>query len=550
MKKVLTILLILILIAGAAFFVFIQKSSREVSVKYDGFHFISEDTDIDNSDFDRIDGQFYLSYDYIKKYLDDTVHYDKNEHTVVFTNETGTKEFIVDEHVGYVNGKEIELRDPVIVSEGKVLVPIEVFIYDYPVDLRFIKDRNLLLLDRKDREYAKGTPKSDGVILREEDSKTSPIVKSLDKGEKLYVYGETGKWYKVRQVDGFAGYVLKSDLNTDLPEDRFVLEKEAKKKEAPLQEPLNLTWDYTYGNETDGRIAAIHPIPGVNKICPTWFSIKNGEGDLIDRGSTEYVARYRNVGIDTWGYLDNSFDPEITHQALNSTATRRKIINGVVELLNKYDLRGINIDFEHTKIEDRDMITQFVRELTARVHLNDVLVSVDVTPQISTNVEEEPYDRKELAKTADFIMLMAYDQHWASSPEAGSVAEYRWVEGNLNNLFRQIPMDKLVLCIPLYTRIWTDQGGEVSSKTATMEEVKRFVAERQLSPEWLDDAKQYYVESGNKKIWIEDLESVSKKVSLVNKYNLVGVASWRKGFESEEVWEEIARQLERPKEDV
>ncbi|MDO5713210.1 MAG: glycosyl hydrolase family 18 protein [Tissierellia bacterium] len=545
MKKILAVLLAILLLIGGGVLFYLKKSSRVISTKYDGFHFISEDKDIDESDFDRIDGQFYLSFDYIKENIDETIFYDENEKTVVFTNNEGTKEFIVEESRGFVNGKEIELRDPVRIVKNKVLVPIEVFIYDYPVDLRFVKDNNVLLLDRTDVNYAKGHPKGDGIKLREDATTSSPIIRSLKQDQELFVYGESGKWYKVRQIDGFAGYILKDELQVDLPENPFVQPKESKKTEAPLKEPLNLTWDYTYGNETQERINKIKPIPGVNKVCPTWFSISNGNGDLIDRGNIEYVNRYRSFGIDVWGYLDNSFDPDITHEALQSTATRRKIINGLIELLKKYDMKGINIDFEHTKIDDRDLITQFVRELTSRVHLMDVLVSVDVTPQISNNVLEEPYHRMDLAKVADFIMLMAYDQHWGSSPKAGSVAEYWWVEGNLNNLFRQIPMEKLVLGIPLYTRIWTEENGKVSSTTATMAEAKKFVNNHQLSPEWLEDGKQYYVEAGSKKIWLEELESISWKTSLVNKYHLAGVASWRKGFETDDIWLEIDRQLQK-----
>lgn len=541
MKKVLAVFLILLLAAGGMFFYLMNRPSSKISTKYNGFHFISEDEDIDNSDFDRIDGQYYLSLDYIVSHIDDKVHYDEKEKTVIFTNKTGTSYFTVDQSEGFKNGK-VELRDPVIIKEGKVMVPIEAFIYDYPVDLRFIKERNVLLLDRTNVEYATGKARGEKIPLREEPSKSSPRITYLD-GE-VYVYGETGKWYKVRQKNGFAGYILKDDLDVNFPENPFESPKD-EKKEALLKEPLNLTWDYTYGKETPARLAAIRKIPGVNKICPTWFSIKSGQGDLIDRGSKEYVEKYRSFGIDTWAYLDNSFDPEITHEALSSPSTRRKIINGVMDLLHKYDLKGINIDFEHTKIEDRDNITQFMRELAATLHLEDIIVSIDVTPQISTDISKEPYHRKELAEVCDFIMLMAYDQHWASSPEAGSVAEYKWVEGNLNNLFRQIPMEKLVLCVPLYTRIWNVNGGKVSSKTASMSDAAAFVARNGLSPVWLDEAKQFYAETPTEKIWLEEIQSLGYKVSLVNKYNLAGVASWRLGFETPDVWPEIAEILKK-----
>ena len=44
-------------------------------------------------------------------------------------------------------------------------------------------------------------------------------------------------------------------------------------------------------------------------------------------------------------------------------------------------------------------------------------------------------------------------------------------------------------------------------------------------------------------MWIEDNESFSKKIELVNKYNLAGSAYWRKGFESESIWNVIKNSL-------
>lgn len=545
MKKFFIGLLIILLLAVGIFFFVENRGSSKISTKYDGFSFISEGEDIDPSDFARIDGQFYLSLDYIKTHIDNTIAYDKAEKTVILTNQKGTKYLPLGEDQATVNKGKIDLRDPVIEKNGKIMLPIEAFIYDYNVNLRYDKDHQLLLLDRTDVEYAKGTAK-DGVLMREENKKSSPIVKKLKKGDEVFVYGEKGNYYRVRQIDGFAGFINKNDLLVKFPENPFESEKKTdEKREA--QVPLNLTWDYTYGNQTDASVAGITEIPGINVICPTWFSIRNNGGDLIDRGNLNYVNRYKQLGIDVWGYLDNSFDPEITHNALKSPSTREKIISKTLELCKKYGMKGINIDFEHTKIEDRDMITQFVRELAAEFHKNGILVTVDVTPQISSDVTKEPYNRKELADICDYVVVMAYDQHWGSSDKAGSVAQYKWVEGSINVLFRSIPHDKMILGVPLYSRLWTESGGKVSSKTISMEETLKLCYEKNLKPKWDEESGQNYVEytdQGNTyKIWIEDAKSLSHKTSLVNKYNLAGVASWRKGFEIRDAWTAIQEQL-------
>lgn len=547
MKKIFISIITILLIAGGVFFFLNSRGSSETSNKYNEFSFICEEKDIDKKDFDRIDGQFYLSLDFIKENIDDSVAYDKKENVVIFTNAKGTKRLTVGEKEGIKNSKKFELRDPVIEKNSKILIPIEAFIYDYPVDLKYIADKKLLLMDRTNVEYSTGIPSGDGVNIREKDSKTSPVINNINKNDEVYVYGEIGDFYRVREKEGYAGYIKKNLLNVDYGKDKFKKEnKDIKKGEAV--KPLNLTWDYTYGPQKQESVNLITSIKGLNVICPTWFSISNKNGDLIDRGNLEYVNKYNNLGIDVWAYLDNSFDPDITHEVLSSSAKREKVISKTLELTKKYNLKGINIDFEHTKKDDRDNITQFVRELSAQFKKEGLLVSVDVTPQISKDVTKEPYNRKELAEVVDYIVIMAYDQHWGTSQKAGSVAQYKWVESNINMLFRQIPREKMVLGIPFYSRIWTeDANGNVKSNTLTMAQASKLLEEKKLTPKWEKESKQDYVEynEGNKnyKIWLEDSRSIEYKVSLVNKYNLAGVGSWRKGFETQDVWETIYRSL-------
>lgn len=540
MKKILLGLLVLIILASGAFIYLLKgRSSKVISTKYNEFSFICEADDVDKSLFDRIDGQYYLALDFIKDKIDKDVDYNENEKIITFANDKGTKRIKVGEMKMLQNGNEVALRDPVIEKDNKIFVPIEAFIYDYPVELRYIDDLKLLIMDYTNINYAKGTLKGQGTNLREEASLQSPIIKNLQGNEEILVFGEEGDFYKVRIKDGYKGYIKKDLLEVDFGSGKFSTIKDAVTTEA--KRPLNLTWDYTYSTQSDASIAAISPIEGLEVICPTWFSIGNENGDLIDRGKMEYVTKYKSLGIDVWGYLDNSFDPNITEATLKSPTKREYIINQVIRALNYYGMKGLNIDFEHTKIDSRDDITQFTKEIAARLKQHGIKVSIDVTPQISKDVTKEPYDRVNLSKHVDYVMLMAYDQHWGSSTKAGSVAEYKWVEGNINNLIRQIPRDKFILCIPTYTRIWTEKpDGSVSSTTASMAAVQDIIAKRGLTPKFDEVAKQNYVQyqdnDGLKKIWIEDNSSIEHKLTLINKYNLGGVASWRKGFETSSVW--------------
>lgn len=542
MKKLFMGLLLIVVLAAGAFLFVENRGTSKISTKYDKFNFLTEDKDIDKDDFCIEDGMIYLSLDYIKEYLDKGIEYDESTGEVKINNNHANKILKLNEYEAKFNSGTIDLRAPVIEKNGKIMLPIEAFIYDYDVRLRYNKDIRLLLLDYRDKEYDL-TKTTSETLLRESASKRSPIIKKLPQGEELYVYEEKGKFYKVRMPEGYAGYVLKKDLDENF--EKVSLKSTSKNTS---DGPINLTWDYTYAEHSEDKINQIKDIKGLDVIIPTWFSIRNGNGDMIDRGNQNYIKKYKDLGIDVWAYLDNSFDPNITHEALSNENTRKKVINKTLELCKKYGMKGINIDFEHTKIDDRDYITDFVREFRQAAG-DDFIITVDVTPQISADVTKEPYDRKALAEIADYMVVMAYDQHWGSSDKAGSVAQYKWVEGSVNVLFRNIPNKKMILGVPLYTRIWKEAGGKVTSKTISMDEVARIIAAKGLKPVWDKESQQNYIEyqenNADYKIWIEDANSLEKKVSLVNKYNLAGVGSWRLGFETPNIWDVISKELDK-----
>ncbi|MBU5669009.1 glycoside hydrolase [Peptoniphilus sp. MSJ-1] len=541
MKKLFIGIFLIIILAAGAFLFVENRGTTKISKKYDGFSFISEDKDIDKKDFDIIDGMIYLSLDYIKDNIDDSITYDKSTEEVKISNNNNTKILKLNEDTAKFNSGTIDLRAPVIEKDKKIMLPIEAFIYDYDVKLRYNADIQLLLLDYENKEYTLSKTK-DGALLREDNSKNSPIIKKLPAGEEIYIYGEKGPFYKVRMVNGYAGYINKNDVENST---ETVIFESAKTQN---QNPLNITWDYTYAEHKQEKINQIKNISGLDIIIPTWFSIRNTNGDLIDRGNQDYIKRYNDLGIQVWGYLDNSFDPDITHGALSNKETRTKIIDKTLELCKKYSMKGLNIDFEHTKIDDRDYITEFVKELREKSP-KDFIISIDVTPQISSDVTKEPYDRKALAEICDYVVVMAYDQHWGSSDKAGSVAQYKWVEGSINVLFKNVPNEKMILGVPLYSRIWKESNGSVSSKTISMNEINKIIIDKSLKPVWDEESSQNYVEytenGATYKIWIEDASSLEKKVSLVNKYDLAGVASWRLGFESDDIWKVISDELEK-----
>lgn len=310
-------------------------------------------------------------------------------------------------------------------------------------------------------------------------------------------------------------------------------------------EKVNLTWQYVYSKTPD--MTGEKKIAGLNILSPTWFVLQNESGDIMDKGDINYTKWAHENGYKVWPLFGNDFDPDLTGKILGDADKRSRLADSIVEYSIKYNADGINMDFENMRTSDRDNYTLFIKELSAKAKAKGLITSVDVTTINQYSSWSTCYDRKGLAKHADYMILMAYDQHWEGSPVSGSVAQLSWVESSLKKVLEEVPQNKLILAVPFYTRLWkeayVDGKTVVTSQAVSMETGEKVIKDNQASKIWDEKSGQYYAEFKKDgalyKIWLEDENSIRLKAQLANEYNLAGVASWRKGFEKPMVWEVI-----------
>lgn len=263
-----------------------------------------------------------------------------------------------------------------------------------------------------------------------------------------------------------------------------------------------------------------------------------------------YVDKAHAKGYQVWALVTNAdFDPEVTGDFLRSEAGRKAAVENLIKTAESYDLDGINLDFENINLADRDALTCFVEETAAALHRQGRILSVDVTFPGGSENWSQCYDRGALARAADYLAVMAYDEHGQSSSVAGSVASLDWVEAGLAATLEEVPSEKLLLGMPLYMRLWEEEGGRlVKVRTLTMAEAQRLLTEKKLRRTWLSDAAQYYFEyhAGDHlcRVWQEDARSLAQKAALVSRYDLAGAAFWRRGHETMDVWPAVVAVLD------
>ncbi|AOZ93508.1 glycosyl hydrolase family 18 protein [Paenibacillus crassostreae] len=481
--------------------------------------------------------------------IDPYIRHEAETESIILTTSEKLVLLTADKTEAMINNEITELRFAPEESDGVMYLPISVLKELYGVAVHEDVDSGAVMLMEAGERIPMGkvvTGKPDRTIaMRVESSIHAPIILDVPDGTELRIWSSQDEWYYVQLDNGYTGYIQKTKVV--LSEDRIVESPESTTTRAERSwkgKPVNLIWEAVYQRKPDPD--SIGKLPGVNVVSPTWFSMVDGEGNVRSQADLEYVKWAHEQGMEVWGLLSNSFEPDLTSEAMSSFESRINVINQMIQYADLFQLDGINIDFENVYTKDGDNITQFMRELKPLAEAEELIVSIDVTPKSNSEMWSVFLDREALGKVADYLIVMAYDEHWASSPEAGSVASLPWVERSLERIIDEdnVPPEKLILGIPLYTRVWSEKvlDGEtkVSSKALSMDSVEEIIRTKKLTPTYLEAEQQNYVEYTEddilKKIWIEDEVSLKSRVELAKSLQLGGIASWNRSFANDNAW--------------
>lgn len=315
---------------------------------------------------------------------------------------------------------------------------------------------------------------------------------------------------------------------------------------------INLVWDV---KANTANLTADTTSLGANVLSPTWFAVVSGSGLISNKDADPaYVDLAHSRGGKVWALITNSFDPELTHELLYNQASQNQMLAQLLVYAAYYHLDGINLDFENVYDQDRDALAAFVEKFSNVLNRQNLVASADVTVPSNVSNWSLCYDRARMAKAVDYMMVMTYDEHWSKSPISGSVASLGWVTAGVDKTLQSVPREKLLLGLPFYTREWEERQDDygnirVRSKSLSMDEVEAMVKKQHLTLQWLNDMGQYYTEYENDgrryRIWLEEDRSIGLKADLVSRYQLAGVASWRKGFEKKSIWPVLQEKLSR-----
>lgn len=499
-----------------------------------------------------MDGHYYMDFASVQKYLNDRFYYGEADNSLFYT--TASKVIIAEvgsttwtdstgtsEDVGYVIAR----------TEGEELYVALDYVKKYTNFFYegFTEPNHMQLTTSWDDEKIASINKDTQLRLR--GGVKSEILIDLAKGDTVTVLEELENWTKVKSSDSYIGYVENkrlSDITTKspIPVTDYVEEEYTSLNRG---HKINLGFHNiggVAGNDTFSSVVA--GAKSLNVISPTWFKLNSNDGDVTSIASASYVRAAHDKGLEVWALFDNftGTGDFSTTEFLSRYKSRQNAIDQLMALATEMGVDGINLDFETIDYEDGQSYVEFVRELSIACRANGLVYSIDDYVPMHFN---DHYNLREQGIVADYVIIMGYDEHYAGSAEAGSVASLSYVENGLINTTAKVDPSKVINAVPFYTRIWHTSGGALSSEAVSMQTAKDYISNHSIELTWDVEAGQNYGEFTSSEgtfnqIWMEDATSIGQKIDSMRAQNIAGIAEWSLGMETPDVWDVIAGYIE------
>ena len=565
MKKkaapVLAIVLLIVIVAGIGFLTRVIKKytpSSEVmsSQEYFGLDHEGEAAIVAGSEILPYKGKIlnevaYVDYQAVKEVLNDYFYWDSENNTMLYTMPTDVVQIPAGSNSYTADGKTQSLNYNIVLIDGTETYIALDFVKQYTdISYETFHDPDRIVINNEWGDMTVASIRKAGKV-RNLGGIKSPILREVEKNEVVRILEPMEDWTKILTQDGYIGYIKNDRLVKERTETRISDFVAPEYTNIQKDYKINLVWHQTTSMDANYNIIYdIANVKKVNTISPTWFSIASNDGTLDSRALADYVDTAHSNHMEVWPLVDN-FSENIDFTAvMNSTSARNKIENQLIAAAIEYSFDGINVDFENISEDAADGYIQFMRELSVMCRKNGIVLSVDVPVPMDFTAH---YNRKALGEVCDYLMIMGYDEHYAGSEEAGTVASLSFEEEGIQNTLQEVAAEKVVSGIPFYTRLWcttTNEDGTttVTSEAMGMNQAQQTLENNQVEASWDETTGQNYAqfngESGELyQIWLEDTESLTKKLELIKNYDLGGVAEWKLGLEDDSVWDLIAKYI-------
>jgi spore germination protein YaaH len=232
-------------------------------------------------------------------------------------------------------------------------------------------------------------------------------------------------------------------------------------------------------------------------------------------------------------YHGTRFHPE-TIRALASDATVLGQTAGrAAALLGNAGYRGLILDFEGLTPDDLDALLRVSAAFadSARTH------GISPTGMAIPATDTAAYPGRPLLGSVDFLVVMLYDQHWATSP-AGPIASPDWAARALGMRAADIGSSRIVAALPTYGYEWRPDS---ATAVVSFAQAQQLAANAHV-PLVRDPASgTLHAESDGWSVWVSDADLLNTLVGDARRAGITKIALWRLGLEDPAIWSEVVR---------
>jgi len=303
-----------------------------------------------------------------------------------------------------------------------------------------------------------------------------------------------------------------------------------------------------YVNTDEGRASLLAHLPQIDVLSPGWYDA-NADGSITGYARRDVIDAAHAGGVAIIPLVVNKdVDPDVAHAILADPARRAALAANLVNEAKTYGYAGFQLDFEQIRWTDRDLLTALTQDCATAFHAAGLNLSIAVIPRLPGDASASgtlldyfrqwsgAYDFAALAKAADFLSFMTYDEHNGVTPP-GAVSGTPWIRQALEFSLQGVPPEKATLGLPTYYHDWTGVGRLTSSSY----DDAMILAQRYGATPALDAVEEemhfgYDVYGVHHELWIQSSDTLRRKLPLMYEYGLKGISVWRLGFEDPSFW--------------
>ncbi len=504
-----------------------------------------------------LDGKAYIPEEIASGYMDERIFVDTTENIFSYATNDGLIQAEADS-LTYTVGKESkDAETPLLRTHGDNCYVALSFLEEHSSCTieKYEEPARLMIMTDRTKSYTFGNVSED-TRVRTGPGKKYSYLTEIPQGTRVIVettVPQENEYMSVTTLDGVNGYIPVERI-AQTTEENWKFEKEPESFEQnAMKGTVCLAWHQTTNEESSKNLpGSVSNAASLNVISPTWYILDDNKGGFFSLANADYVQKAHKEGLKVWGLVKDFDDTSAGRTAklnrekiFGTTSSRTKLVNSLVGSAIRYDLDGINVDFEKIDAKSAAAYLEFLRELTIKCHANDLVVSVDNYTPANYN---SFYNIEEQGRIVDYVVLMAYDEHYAGDDEAGSVSSLGFVTNGVKNTLAVVPKERVVVGLPFFTRLWKEVKGKKPTSTAYgMSAAESVLRANDTASKWDEETGQYYAkykaDGATYEIWLEEETSLGKKLEVLKENDVAGVAFWKIGLERAVTWKSIADAL-------